>query len=240
MAQVDIFTKDQFEAALPSDKATGKRLWEYVGLIQGEHTYRVKPFALPYAIEVRSSVKGNGTSAGTGEDSIRCWITTDTGAPFGGKIGRWTTRLPGWQERLTVALRTLAGMIKSIKACPSCGSPCPVWKAGNKAKPENKGRLFRNCPNKCNGAFQWLDRDSEEVESGKVQAESGQGNLGALVNKRLAVKEPLSWQPASKQVIDRLTAIVKKAIARLDDCEAEECNALANELRADLQGTLRP
>lgn len=231
MSQVEIFTKSTFEAALPRHNQTGQPLWEYVGLVQGEHTYRVRPFpALPYAIEVRSSVKSDGKSAATGQDSIRCWITTDKGGPFGGKIGRWTTRLPGWQQRLTLALRTLATMINNIKACPSCGSPCPVWKAGNKAKPENKGRLFRNCPNKCQGAFAWLDHDTEEVKEQKTPAISQKPVVSVLDNTEATNVNPFHTTAECK-----LRAILTKAIARLEDHDCPESADLATELRTDLR-----
>jgi hypothetical protein len=155
---IETFSRGDFERALPRHKETGAPLWAHAGLIGGEHTYRVRPFpALPYAIEVRSSVGPDNISAGCGEDSIRAHIVTAAGAPFGSKIGRWTTRVPGWQDRLTDTLRSLARLMLQIGPCDCCGQPCPplkVTKAG-----ANKGRFFSKCVNRdCQRPkFIWLE-----------------------------------------------------------------------------------
>jgi hypothetical protein len=159
---VEIFSQKQFEDALPVHKCTAKVLWQHTGLIDGEHTYTVRPFDnLPYVIAVRSSVKADGYSAATGQDSIRAFILTNDGKPFGSKISRYTTRLPGWQSRLTVILRTLAKMIKEIAPCDSCGQPCPPFKV--KKQGPNKGRLFSKCINNTCKApkFTWLSEVDE-------------------------------------------------------------------------------
>lgn len=155
---VEIFSRDQFEQALPCHCKTNEKLWQANGLIDGEFCYTVTPFPnIPYGITVRSSVKANGYSADTGQDSIRAWIVTENGKPFGSKISRYTTRLPGWQDRLTVILRKLAGLIKQIAPCKSCGHDRPPFKV--KKDGPNKGRIFSKCNNKeCkHPEFTWLD-----------------------------------------------------------------------------------
>jgi hypothetical protein len=155
---VEIFTREQFESALHSHCNTGEKLWQSCGLQDGEFAYNVRPFpALPYVIHVRSSVKANGKSANTGQDSIRAWITKDDGKPFGSKISRYTTRLPGWQERMTVILRKLAGMIKQITPCNTCGHDRPTFKVSKDGP--NKGRLFSKCTNNscAKQEFTWID-----------------------------------------------------------------------------------
>lgn len=159
---VEIFTREQFESALPCHCKTQEKLWQSAGLSEGEYSYNVRPFpSLPYAIHVRSSVKANGISADTGQDSIRAWIVTTTTEgkpkPFGSKISRYTTRLPGWQDRLTVILRKLAMLIKQIAPCESCGHDCPPFKV--KKDGPNKGRLFSKCTNQdCKSPkFTWID-----------------------------------------------------------------------------------
>jgi hypothetical protein len=160
---VEIFTRTEFEQALPVHNRTKQALWTYLGLDSGEHTYRVTPFCQrPYAIFVRSSVHQDGTSAGTGEDSIRCWIviTSDDpnqdGRPFGSKISRYVTRVHGWQTRLHDTLYRLASIIKQIEQCPACKQDCPIFKCSKEG--DNKGRLFSKCTNhECKRKhFAWL------------------------------------------------------------------------------------
>jgi hypothetical protein len=143
---VEIFGLDEFKAALRQGGWSGKEL----GVIQGEYCFLVQPKrgqCSAFGIFLRSSIDTSGTSASTGEDSIRAFIVeTASLKPWGGKVSRWTTRLPGWQERLNAnVLRPLATMIAAIIPCPSCGQlvkPFRVKKDG-----ANKGRLFVRCCN---------------------------------------------------------------------------------------------
>lgn len=143
---VEIFTLPEFESALPCHKDTGAKLWTPAGIIQGEHCYLLRPLpSSPFAILVRSSIGTSGTSAECGEDSIRAMIVAvDTLKPHGGKVARWTTRLPGWQERLTdKVLRPLSRMLAAIIRCPGCGAYVVPFKV--KKEGPNKGRLFVSC-----------------------------------------------------------------------------------------------
>lgn len=160
---VEIFSREQFEQALPCHCKTQEKLWQPCGVNNGEFTYIVRPFPnLPYGIEVRSSVKADGFSADTGEDSIRCWIVTNEGKPFGSKISKYTTRIPGWENRLINILRTLAKMIQQIAPCNTCGQPCPPFKV--KRDGPNKGRLFSKCTNKdcAKPKFTWIDLEPNQ------------------------------------------------------------------------------
>lgn len=108
---IETFTREQFEGALPVHKDTGEPLWKYAGLVQGEHVYRIAIPDTNKRIVIRSSVRRNGVSAGTGDDSIRLWVEyhyrkIDKWLPLG-KLDAWTTRKPGWQDRVTGKLREL-------------------------------------------------------------------------------------------------------------------------------------
>lgn len=145
---VEIFTQAEFESkALPTSKTSGEKLWKYAGLQNGEHTYLVPVSGVEnIAIEVRSSVHSNGVSAETGADSIRCWIVdTLSGKPWGSKVSRWTTRLPGWGERTLNVIRELYRMAQHITNCPKCGKGrLKVFKV--KKEGPNKGKVFLSCP----------------------------------------------------------------------------------------------
>src|SRR6185437_1201047 len=112
--QVEIFDKATFETALPKLKGTDKPAWECVGLVGGEYTYLVTlGDTRPARILVRSSVDSTGWSRATGEDSIRVYVVDKDLKPLSGKANRWTTRLPGWQDRIRDVGSSLAGKISA-------------------------------------------------------------------------------------------------------------------------------
>lgn len=154
---VDIFTLSQFESALPRRNATGEALCQHVGLVAGEHEFRMR-IDDQTAITIRSSVNASGVSASTGEDSIRAWLIHTDGTPLGSKVSKWTTRLPGWDTRLCDVLRTLWQWRKKAGNCPVCNHPKVIFKV--KKQGPNQGRIFAKCENcenfrKDNG-FVWL------------------------------------------------------------------------------------
>ena len=154
---VDIFTKAQFEAALPQHKENSEPLWEEKGLIQGEWTYLINfDHPLGHQIEVRSSVRSDGQSAGTGQDSSRLWLVDKEGNLLGSKLSKYVTRVPGWGERLMEQLRTLAKLGKKLETC-SCGKNQVAFKV--KKPGPNKGRFFKTCSEReCKRTeFEWLD-----------------------------------------------------------------------------------
>ena len=105
---IDTFTRQEFEQALPTSES-GDPLWESLGLVQGEYTYTVPVTDTNKRIVIRSSVKGNEKSAGSGKDSIRLWVEYHYKDKWFAlaKLDRWTTRVPGWQKRMTKKLREL-------------------------------------------------------------------------------------------------------------------------------------
>lgn len=162
--QVEIFNKETFEAALPKLKGTELPAWKCVGLNAGEYTYLIGLGEKPAKILVRSSVDQTGWSRATGEDSIRVYVVDAQMRPLSGKVHRWTTRLPGWQERMNDIIRFLAEMAVKICPCPRCNEDLLRL---NKVKKEgpNKGRWFLACRNN-NCYFEWLSqRDNDDEET---------------------------------------------------------------------------
>lgn len=73
MSGVDIFSREDFENALPCIKNSKNRAWIPLGLFQGEYCYLL-PLPNGTAVHIRSSIGASGISAGCGENSIRAWI----------------------------------------------------------------------------------------------------------------------------------------------------------------------
>lgn len=148
---IDRFTKQQFEAALPVRKETKEKLWYSRGLVAGEYEYGVR-VSDGVHILIRSSVRADGLAGDTGEDSIRCFLTDDTGSAISNKLSAYVTRVPGWADRLKGQLRQLWAMGRQVaKPCEACGKRRQVFVV-KKAGP-NKGRKFLRC--EC-GSFQWI------------------------------------------------------------------------------------
>lgn len=139
---IDRFTKYQFETALPIHNNTGQPLWEPRGLEDGEFVYYM-PIDPQSGILIRSSIDCSGIAADTGNDSIRAWLAKPDGSPLGSKVSRWTTRMPGWGDRLKEVLRTLWGWRKKAGNCPTCCKPKLVFKV--KKEGPNRGRIFAKC-----------------------------------------------------------------------------------------------
>ena len=151
---VEIFDIKTFEAALPTHKDTGESLWKYVGMVQRERTYRVS-INPDISIIIRSSIDGSGLSAETGKDSIRAWLVNANDHPLGSKVSKYTTRVKGWEDRLTKVLRTLWEMAQAAGYCEQCNVPNGIFIVKN-GKPKNRGRMFRKCPN-CGGNWSWVE-----------------------------------------------------------------------------------
>ena len=106
---VEIFSKAQFEAALPV-KTDKTPLWSYLGVEpkSREHLYLVSPFNGRFAIRVHSSVVGD-LSEECGENSIRAYIVQKIGDKWeyhGGKNQRWVARTVNWRIHMTAMLRS--------------------------------------------------------------------------------------------------------------------------------------
>jgi len=134
---VEIFSKEQFEAALPSG-------FVYAGC-DTEHCYRI-PVSDFCDVLVRSSVHQSGVSAECGEDSIRCWLTESgeglTAKPLAKKLARWTTRITGWQNRLLKLIEEMKQMAAFIHPCPVCNQVMRIVEIKNG---KNAGELAVSC-----------------------------------------------------------------------------------------------
>ena len=136
---IDRFSKAEFEAALPSN-ARGS-LWTRAGLVQGEETYHIPVTDTNKRIVIRSSIDATGYAAETGADSIRLWVEYEFAGGWRplAKVDAWTTRIPGWQTRLTEKARELwkialddsrrgpakddAPANTDTPSCPNCSAP---------------------------------------------------------------------------------------------------------------------
>lgn len=165
---IDRFTKQQFEAALPSNFISG-------GLVNGEYTYIV-PVTDFSRIQVRSSVDASGRAADTGEDSIRLWLqirrADQTWRPFTKKTDAYTTRVSGWDVRMGQKIAELAARAalirRPVSACPDCGEIKVAWVTG---KGKNKGRPACKCI-ACDSGFEWLDEPMSDVTPNVTGARS--------------------------------------------------------------------
>lgn len=154
---VEIFGIEQFKQALPENSSIPF-------MRDGEYCFNI-PVTEYGVIQVRSSIGIDGKSADCGENSIRVYILDTNGNPLGGKLVRWTTRQPGWQERLGALLDRLIPYCEQVGPCPVCSRimRINVTKAGS-----NKGRPFLSCSAKsdngsfANHHFQWLDEEEEK------------------------------------------------------------------------------
>ena len=155
---VEIFTREQFDKALTEawQIITGEPTTDIVrlGIVGGEYVYRViVSNEAGIAIDVRSSVGPDGASAGTGEDSIRLVVRYSDGTGWrvrGKGPDAYTTRVKGWEQRLSLKLAGLYDALTPIRQrVPKGGQLCTVQKDG-----PNKGRYFV----RVDGAFSgWLD-----------------------------------------------------------------------------------
>jgi hypothetical protein len=160
--KVEIFSKSDFEAALPKLKGTETPAWTCVGLQSGEYVYLVTlGDEKPAKILVRSSVDSTGFSRASGEDSIRVYVVDASLKPLSGKANRWTTRLPGWQDRMMEIIRFLALMAVKIRKCPKCAEHGLLRLNKVKKAGPNKGRWFMSCSqNSC--FFEWMEKDNDD------------------------------------------------------------------------------
>jgi len=120
----DVFSKAEFEDALPIDKDTNKPLWKELGFNKGEYVYLVtvdNDNNNRTGVLVRSSVKANGFSAAAGEDSIRLYLMNiETKKPLAEKVDAWTQRTKGWEKRMIQKIRKLYKKGLKMLNCPKC------------------------------------------------------------------------------------------------------------------------
>jgi DNA helicase-2/ATP-dependent DNA helicase PcrA len=123
---IDVATRERFEAALPT--AADEPLWQLLAepdsqIGMGEYVYVIPVYkaAVPGVdryltnkrIVVRSTIGRDQLFASTGKNSIRMWVEYYWGAKkewfaLGkGDTGVYTTRVKGWEDRMTDKLRDL-------------------------------------------------------------------------------------------------------------------------------------
>jgi hypothetical protein len=130
---IEQFTEREFETALT--EILNGTAWKSLGFLAGELCYGVPIKNTNKRLVVRSSIDYTGVAAATGEDSIRVWVEywhekARTWRPLGKDGKAWTTRLPGWQERLKgrlrqcwkVALADKPKVAEGAEICPKCGA----------------------------------------------------------------------------------------------------------------------
>jgi len=194
---IDQFTTKEFEKAL-SGVLNGTP-FKSLGLTDGELAYTVPVTDTNKRIVVRSSIDHTGVAASTGQDSIRAWVEywyKDTWMALGKDSKAWTTRLPGWPERLQDRLRKCWKIAKadsqkqeparvesngesrfSVPSCPEC-------EAGMVLRTRRyDGQQFWGCSSfpKCKGT-----RDYEKPGSTPVAAEEPKKDL-AWSDKQKAI-----------------------------------------------------
>lgn len=162
---VEIFTREQFESALPKHKTTQSPLWQFAGQETGEYVYAIPVLNkhLAMKIMIRSSIStATDLSADTSQDSIRVWLVDAvTSLPMSAKLRAYTTREKGWQGRLVALLRDQYKIAMRLTPCGVCGKVRHAYKT--KKAGENKGRLFQACycqgknGGQASGTFDWLD-----------------------------------------------------------------------------------
>lgn len=188
------FSRQEFETALPVDK-DGNQLWQSLGLNMGEYTYIIpikNGTVKRVAIMIRSSVDISGYAAATGKDSIRLWlVNSQTNKPLGEKVDAYTTRVSGWQERMTEKLRTLYARGLEMHDCPKCETGIMVERTGKYGK-------FYGCNNypNCKHTMKSLPVVNEIKEEVKP-VEKEQISMDLLEE---VLSEPETSKPVSKPV----------------------------------------
>ena len=153
----EIFSKNEFEAALPTHKLTNAALWQSKGLVDGEYVYYV-PVNENAGIMIRSSIGASGYAASTGEDSIRLWLSgPDNGDSRAKscKLDTYTKRTKNWRTTMLDKLRNLYQIGKFVRPC-KCGGMVRVSRSSKDN--EHKGYLFASCSNHgCHDTrFAWI------------------------------------------------------------------------------------
>jgi ssDNA-binding Zn-finger/Zn-ribbon topoisomerase 1 len=155
------FSKAEFEKVL-DDSILGTDLsWSCAGIVSGEYRY-VSQLADHVFLQINSSVLSDGFAAGTGDNSIRLWLTDEKLKPVAKKTQRWVTRLPGWERRLDAAINAVVALGKavhskqkqkveetaakvSMPSCPKCGGMMAVRTRKSDGKQFYGCRMFPAC-----------------------------------------------------------------------------------------------
>lgn len=172
----EIFTKEEFEAALPPQAVC---YWFDITAEFTEYSYAIP--VLPEGVDPKqgteivicsSIVRGQTHCGGTGENSIRVWIRDQTTMrPCAAKTQRWIARTKNWRANLLRVLRELYKIGLCLGPCPTCKSGrLFVATSGSEANPNRK---YIGCSNRPRAAaegcryFKWLDAEVTDLGGGK-------------------------------------------------------------------------
>lgn len=170
---IEHFTAQEFQAALPSG-------WECKGYEYGELTYHL-PTIGPVKILIRSTIRLDGASAGTGEDSIRCFLVNDSGTPAGHNLMHYTTRVSGWQGRLAKVIATLQEFRRVSGDCPKCHIPKTIYHSNTT---KNPNRYFAKC-GRCSGYWVWLDAPTSQPYYHAVEVPLSRSTDNSKINPKI-------------------------------------------------------
>lgn len=150
---INQFTKYDFETYLNSLEFVQN--YEYVTTPNSEIIYFLTLKEIDYArIAIASSINSSTLIADkAGQNSIRAWLIGSDNKPFGSKINNYTTRVIGWQERLTKIVGTLYRYVSQSVICNKCLTYSKIF-----VTKKNK-RVFTACNCKNGGIFIWLDEE---------------------------------------------------------------------------------
>lgn len=138
------FNLDEFKDAVPDA--------EELGMNMGEYCFRQKLAENRYAY-IRSSIGFDGIAKDSGDDSIRLILVDEQNQAAGSRVDAYTTRIKGWQERLSAKIQFLADMVTAAGTCSVCGQPKKLFKT---QKPgTNFGKWFSKCDE--HNEFAWID-----------------------------------------------------------------------------------
>jgi len=120
---IDRYSKETFEEALKKFRSGWQGVFE-----KGEWVYSL-PVGEGGEIFVHSSIGADDFAKTTGKDSIRVYVKYN--GRFMKDSQRWTTRMPGWAERMRARLHDAFILIRDIEyspKCPNCGGPMVIRK----------------------------------------------------------------------------------------------------------------
>lgn len=165
MTKIEQFTTVEFEKALVG--ILDGTAFSALGILDGEYTYAVSVENTNKRLLIRSSIDVTGRSAASGEDSIRIWVEywhkkAMKWRSLGKDSKAWTTRLPGWEERLKDRLHKCREIALADKPKPKEGAEiCPRCGAGMiLRKNRHNGNQFWGCSTfpRCRGTKSYIER----------------------------------------------------------------------------------
>lgn len=148
---IDLFNSTTFEAVL---NRIGNITFQKT-ILGKEFVYILSVADYEYVnIYVASSINAvTDESYDVGENSIRCYIMSpDTKTPFGSKLSSYTTRVSGWENRMTKIIKDYIDLIQKTYKCEACKDYTKIFKSKTAA---NKNRMFLKC--NCGKQFIWVD-----------------------------------------------------------------------------------